>query len=95
MKKVLSSILLAAMLALNAPAYAEGTHGVDGEVSGRSVGAACLSLLIWPGIGQAVNKNTKEKNITHALLGLTGVFRLWSFYDALVDRQGGVWKNRI
>ena len=50
------------MLTLGVPAFAQSTHGVDGEVSGRSVGAAALSLLIWPGIGQAVNKNTKEKN---------------------------------
>ncbi len=26
-----------------------------------SVGAAALSLLIWPGIGQAVNKTQKKK----------------------------------
>ncbi len=78
MKKVLLSIIALSMLTLGVPAFAQGTHGVDGEVSGRSVGAAALSLLIWPGIGQAVNKNTKEKNVTHAVLGLTGVFRIWS-----------------
>ncbi len=61
MKKVLLSIIALSMLTLGVPAFAQGTHGVDGEVSGRSVGAAALSLLIWPGIGQAVNKNTKEK----------------------------------
>lgn len=71
------------------------THGRDGQVSGRSVGAALCSLLVWPGIGQAINKQSKEKNVTHAVLGLTGVFRFWSFYDAIIDRQGGVWKNRI
>jgi len=95
MKKILSSFVLFAMLSFWMPAFAQGTHGTDGEISGRSVGAAALSLLIWPGIGQAVNKNSTEKNVTHAVLGLTGVFRLWSFYDALVDRKGGVWKNRI
>lgn len=94
MKKVLSTIMAIAMLSVGVPVFA-GTHGVDGEVSGKSVGAAALSLLIWPGIGQAVNKNHKEKNIAHAVLGLTGVFRIWSCYDALVDRKGGVWKNRI
>ncbi|MBQ4123747.1 hypothetical protein IJD44_08535 [bacterium] len=94
MKKLFSALLVLTMMSTAVPAFA-GTHGVDGEVSGRSVGAACLSLLVWPGIGQAVNKNSKEKNITHAVLGLTGVFRLWSFYDALVDRKGGVWENRI
>ena len=94
MKKLFSALLVLTMMSTAVPAFA-GTHGVDGEVSGRSVGAACLSLLVWPGIGQAVNKNSKEKNITHAVLGLTGVFRLWSFYYALVDRKGGVWENRI
>ncbi len=94
-KKFVSSVLLISFFALSAPAFAESTHGTNGEVSGRSVGAAVCSLLIWPGIGQAINKQNKEKNITHALLGLTGVFRIWSFYDALVDRDGGVWHDRI
>lgn len=97
MKKLCSLLILSAFLCVATPAFAKdkGTHGTDGEVSGRSVGAAVCSLLIWPGIGQAINKQTKEKNITHAVLGLTGIFRLWSFYDALVDRDGGVWHNRI
>lgn len=94
MKKILSLFLLFAMLTLCAPAFA-GTHGTNGKVSGRSVGAGLLSLLIWPGIGQAVNDQSYEKNVTHAVLGLTGIFRIWSCYDAIVDRQGGVWKNRI
>ena len=76
MKKVLLSVITLSILTLGVPAFAGGTHGTDGEVSGRSVGAAALSLLIWPGIGQAVNHNTKEKNLTHALLGLTGVLRI-------------------
>ena len=59
MKKVLMSVIALSVLTLGMPAFADGTHGTDGEVSGRSVGAAALSLLIWPGIGQAVNKNTK------------------------------------
>lgn len=94
MKKVLSTIMVVAMLSAGVPVFA-GTHGTDGEITGKSVGAAALSLLIWPGIGQAVNKNHKEKNITHAVLGLTGIFRIWSCYDALMDRKGGVWENRI
>lgn len=94
MKKIFSIVALLAILSLNVPAFA-GTHGKDGEISGKSVGAAVCSLLIWPGIGQAINKQSTEKNVTHAILGLTGVFRLWSFYDALVDREGGVWHNRI
>ena len=88
------SVIMLSMLAMGMPAFA-GTHGVNGQVSGRSVGAAALSLLIWPGLGQAVNDQSYSKNATHALLGLTGVFRIWSCYDAFVDRTGGVWHNRI
>ncbi|PWL77844.1 hypothetical protein DBY21_04710 [Candidatus Gastranaerophilales bacterium] len=94
MKKLLLSIVTLSVLTLGTPAFA-GTHGTPGQVSGRSVGAAALSLLIWPGLGQAVNDQSYSKNVTHALLGLTGVFRFWSCYDAFVDRQGGVWNNRI
>ena len=94
MKKLILSVIMLSMLAMGMPAFA-GTHGVNGQVSGRSVGAAELSLLIWPGLGQAVNDQSYSKNATHALLGLTGVFRIWSCYDAFVDRQGGVWHNRI
>lgn len=94
MKKFLVSVLLLNVLMMGIPAFA-GTHGTNGKVSGRSIGAGALSLLIWPGIGQAVNDQNYEKNITHALLGLTGVFRIWSCYDAIRDRQGGVWHNRI
>lgn len=94
MKKLLVSLMALGILSMAAPAFA-GTHGVNGKVSGRSIGAGALSLLIWPGIGQAVNDCGYEKNVTHAVLGLTGIFRIWSCYDAVVDRQGGVWKNRI
>ena len=87
--------MLLAVLCLQAPAFAGGTTGTPGKVSGKSVGAAALSLLIWPGIGQLVNDNPVDKNVTHAVLGLTGVFRFWSCYDAFVDRTGGVWHNRI
>ena len=94
MKKILSVLILAGLMASSAPVMA-ATNGVPGEISGRSVGAAALSLLVWPGIGQLVNDNSVEKNVTHAVLGLTGIFRFWSCYDALVDRRGGVWHNRI
>ena len=94
MKKFLLSSLVLLLLISGMPVFA-GTHGKNGHISGRSVGAAALSLIIWPGIGQAVNDQSYEKNVTHAVLGLTGIFRIWSCYDALVDRQGGVWKNRI
>ena len=94
MKKILASVFVLTILAMSAPVYA-GTHGTNGKVSGRSIGAGALSLIIWPGIGQAINDQSYEKNLTHAILGLTGIFRIWSCYDAVVDRQGGVWHNRI
>lgn len=94
MKKIITLSLLIAMMIFVTPAFA-GTHGKDGKISGRSVGACACSLLIWPGIGQAINDQSTEKNVTHAVLGLTGIFRFWSAYDALMDRQGGVWHNRI
>lgn len=72
------------------------THGVNGEVTPKSIGAGALSLLIWPGIGQLMNdEENTDKVLTHALLGLTVVFRFWSCYDGVVDRKGGVWDNRI
>ena len=94
MKKTLILLLILLFTVACSPVFA-GTHGKNGKVTGKSVGAGLLSLLIWPGIGQAVNDQSYEKNVTHAVLGLTGVFRIWSCYDAVVDRQGGVWKNRI
>ena len=94
MKKILVLFVLLSVMTLSMPAFA-GTHGKDGKISGRSVAAGALSLLIWPGIGQAVNNQSVEKDVTHAILGLTGIFRFWSCYDALIDRQGGVWHNRI
>ena len=94
MKKILSVLVVLSIISISSPAFA-GTHGKNGKVSGRSVGAGALSLIIWPGIGQAINDQSYEKNLTHALLGLTVIFRFWSCYDAFVDRQGGVWHNRI
>lgn len=93
MKKTVVIFTLLMLTVLSTPTFA--THGRNGHVSAKSIGAGALSLLIWPGIGQAVNNQSYEKNLTHAVLGLTGIFRIWSCYDAVVDRQGGVWKNRI
>ena len=95
MKKVLSTILLLTILSMTSPVFAGGTEGHPGKVTGKTVGAAALSLIIWPGLGQLINDNPVDKNVTHAVLGLTGIFRFWSCYDALVDRTGGVWHNRI
>ena len=68
------------------------THG---QITGRTAVSGLTSLLIWPGIGQYLNKNETKKNVTHAILGLTGVFRLWSGWDALINRQGGRWDGKI
>ena len=94
MKKILTFLMLSAFL--TGPVFAAApTEGRPGKISGRSVGAAAVSLILWPGLGQLMNDQPLEKNVTHAFLGLTGIFRFWSCYDAFVDRQGGVWHNRI
>lgn len=93
MKKIICSLMLVFMFGVMTPSFA--THGVNQGVTPRSIGAGACSLLIWPGIGQVINDNNKEKCLIHGLLGLTGIFRFWSCYDALVDRKGGVWDNRI
>ena len=94
MKKLAVLLMILGILSMTAPAFA-GTHGVNGRVSAKSVCAGALSLIVWPGLGQVVNEEPYDKNITHAILGLTGIFRIWSCYDAVVDRHGGVWENRI
>lgn len=74
----------------------DGTHGVNGKISPKSVGAGALSLIIWPGIGQLMNYGEDtEKAGVHALIGFFPPFRIWSGYDAFVARKGGVWENRI
>ncbi len=93
MKKILA--LLIVTILFTSIVNAAPTEGRPGKISGRSVGAAAVSLLIWPGLGQLINDNPLDKNVTHAVLGLTGIFRFWSCYDAFVDRKGGVWHNRI
>ncbi len=93
MKKILSFLIILTMC--STVAMAAPTEGRPGQISGRSVGAAAVSLIVWPGLGQLINDNPVDKNVTHAVLGLTGIFRLWSCYDAFVDRRGGVWHNRI
>ena len=67
----------------------------SGHITGKSVAAGALSLLVWPGIGQAINDNAGKKVGTHAVLGLLPPYRIWSGYDALVDRKGGYWKGKI
>ena len=94
MKKFMTFALLFAMMLITAPAFA-GTHGTDGQVTGKSIAGGLASLIIWPGIGQIVNDQKTDKVVTHALLCLTGVFRILSCYDGIANRNGGVWENRI
>lgn len=103
MKKLLSiAFALLISLCATTSVYAREKHSTQratvattGKVTLKTVGAGALSLLVWPGIGQMVNNDKGEKVGAHALLGLTGVFRFWSCYDAVVDRQGGYWEGRI
>ena len=95
MKKFMTVALLAAMVSMSAPAAFAGTHGVDRQVTGKSIAGGLASLIIQPGIGQMVNDQKTDKVVTHALLGLTGIFRFWSCYDGIANRNGGVWQNRI
>jgi hypothetical protein len=69
--------------------------GTRGRISGRSIAAGALSLIVWPGIGQAVNSQPGKKVATHAVLGLFPPYRFWSGYDALFDRQGGYVEGKI
>ena len=96
MKKLLVLLCLFSFtLCSLSPAFAEGKKFQKGGITGKSVAAGAISLLVWPGIGQAMNDEKGDKVLTHALLGLTGVFRVWSCYDALVDRKGGYWEGKI
>ena len=96
MKKLCPIMLLVMLVFSAAPSevFAENT-AVHGEITGKSALHGLTSLLIWPGIGQYLNDNQTKKNWTPAILGLTGIFRLWSGWDALVDRQGGRWDGKI
>lgn len=94
MKKFLLLSILASILLSTNPALA-GTHGVNHKVTPKTVGAGALSLIIWPGIGQLMNDSSTDKAATHAIIGFFPPFRIWSCYDAVVNRKGGVWENRI
>ncbi|OGW87362.1 MAG: hypothetical protein A3A81_04540 [Omnitrophica bacterium RIFCSPLOWO2_01_FULL_45_10b] len=95
-RKLIASLLIAVVAfgAIPTQAFAENT-AVHGTISGKTVLGGLGSLLIWPGIGQYLNDNEDKKVVTHAILGLTGIFRLWSGWDALVARQGGRWDGKI
>ncbi len=96
-KTGLISLLMVGTLASAMPASlaANSDPPHNGKISGRSVAAGLLSLIIWPGIGQAVNSNKGSKVATHAVIGLFPPFRFWSGWDGLVDRKGGYWNGKI
>jgi hypothetical protein len=96
MKKfmALSLVVVLSLSLIPAPAFAENT-AVHGKITGKSVVAGACSLLLWPGIGQYLNDNQTKKNVTHAILGIAQIFRLWSGWDALIARQGGRWDGKI
>ena len=96
MKKIIAGLMILAAIitVVPLPAYAENT-AKHGKITGKTVCYGLASLIIWPGIGQYLNDNETKKNWTHALLGLTGVFRFWSGWDAMIDRQGGRWDGKI
>lgn len=75
--------------------YSNCPQSYNAGIRPKTVAAAAVSLLIWPGLGQLMNDAPMEKVQTHAILGIIDIFRLWSCYDALVDRKGGVWDDRI
>ncbi len=98
LSKVLTCLVVLAILIENTlvPAFAKNNdEELARRISFRSIGAGALSLLVWPGIGQAVNSQKGDKVLTHAFLGLIPPYRFWSCYDAVVDRDGGYWEGRI
>lgn len=66
MKKFMTVALLAAMVSMSAAAAFAGTHGVDRQVTGKSIAGGLASLIIWPGIGQMVN-DQKQTKLLHTL----------------------------
>lgn len=96
MKRIISVVLIVGLTLAFVPqrALAENT-ATHGEITGKSVVSGLVSLVLWPGLGQYINDCETKKNVTHAVLGLTGIFRLWSGWDALIQRQGGRWDGKI
>ena len=96
MKNVIVVLMIVAVMLVGVPTqgFAENT-ATHGKITGKSACFGLSSLIIWPGIGQYLNDNQVKKNWTHALIGLFPPFRLWSGWDALIDRQGGRWDGKI
>ncbi len=95
MKRITKLLIVSLLFLVSLMQNGAQAAGTRGAITGKTVVSGLLSLLIWPGIGQAVNDDKGEKVTTHAIIGLLPPFRLWSGYDALYNRQGGYWKGRI
>ena len=96
MKKVMVLLVIFALIFAAVPSQAFAVNtAVHGKITGKTVCFGLASLIIWPGIGQYLNNDETKKNVTHAILGLTVIFRLWSGWDALINRQGGRWDGKI
>ena len=96
MKKIIAmGMLVLALFTAAVPQALAVNTAKHGKMSGKTAVAGLTSLLIWPGIGQYLNDNEVKKNWTHALIGIIPPFRLWSGWDALIDRKGGRWDGKI
>ena len=96
MKKLVAALMILTLaLAWMPQTGLAANTAVHGSITGKSVVAGLLSLVIWPGIGQYMNDNETNKNVTHAVAGLFPPFRLWSGWDALIQRKGGRWDGKI
>lgn len=95
MRKFIYLTLSLAVLLTSLARPAKAAEIETNSITGKSVVAGVLSLVVWPGIGQAVNRARGRKVLTHAVAGLLPPFRFWSGYDALVRRRGGYWDGRI
>ncbi len=94
MKKAFILLIAIAMFGVGAYALTK-VQGTDSEVSGKSAGTGLLSVLALPKTGHIVNNKVYDKNVTHAVLELTGVFRILSCYMAIVDNKALLLKNKI
>jgi hypothetical protein len=96
MKKIMLVLVIFALIFASVPSQAFAVNtATHGKITGKTVCFGLASLIIWPGIGQYLNNNQTKKNLTHAIIGLIPPFRLWSGWDALIDRQGGRWDGKI
>jgi len=83
-------LLIVIQLAVTSLSQAESK-----PITGESMAASFVSFFVWPGVGQAMIKQPEKKILGHAMAGIIPIFRFWSAYDALVDRDDGYFDGRI